>query len=668
MRAVNLLPRDLERQRSDGGRAPVLLAGGGIAAVTAAAVVLFMSASGSVSEQRSQLESVEASIARIPAAGQPAVAPGTIAQERTDRVTALAAAMSTRVPVDRLLRELAYVLPEDAWLTGLTASAPTAAAPTGAPAGAAAPATSVPNVTIQGATYSHQSVARVLARLAALPTLSDVRLTASARIEPEAPASDGRGQEEEEGQEAEARGHVHDHRERSVGWLGMKARFAALPPRAVIAIAVGAVLVYALVLWFLLISPKRAEATTLADDVIAAELRLAEARVSSTRPQPAGTQVSDVVRLAKAMPSSADQPGLVLELDRLARSTGVKLGSITPREMLVTPGSPNAIPVVVTAEGSYRQITRFVRRARELVRVRGGDVRATGRLFAAQAVELTESNAKGFPLLDATITFNAFVYDGPIVAVDSASERGDRRHVEWDVSRERNTVTPEARAARERKQKIFVVVGGLLLLAMLAFQLPKLLGGSSSPEAAPTTTAATPAATGQPAVTGAAPVALVGSTAAGSGKLTSFSVFAAKDPFVQQVVTENGLDAAPRRRSQERWRLDREGRRIHDEVRDRQDHGRRSHDRHRERRPAGARAGHEVPRRRSAVRSRRREARLEVGGGRDRRRRLLGRREDDDAEGRQADHAREHHDRRPLQDLARLRRQRGLRAEAAPKP
>ena len=103
--------------------------------------------------------------------------------------------------------------------------------------------------------------------------------------------------------------------------------------------------------------------------------------------------------------------------------------------------------------------------------------------------------------------------------------------------------TTNPRAARERKQKIFVVVGGLLLLAMLAFQLPKLLGGSSSPEVVPATTAATPAAPGQPAVTGAAPVALVGSTAGGSGKLTSFSVFAAKDPFVQQVVTENGLDA-----------------------------------------------------------------------------------------------------------------------------
>lgn len=190
MRAVNLLPRDVERQGADAGRTPILVAGGGIAAVTAAAVVLFISASGSVSDQRSQLESVEAAIAPLPGTGQPAVAPSAIAQERTDRVAALAAALSTRVPVDRLLRELAYVLPEDAWLTGLTASAPATTAPTGAPAGSATPtATATPGVTIQGATYSHQSVARVLARLAALPTLADVRLTASARVE--AAASEG---------------------------------------------------------------------------------------------------------------------------------------------------------------------------------------------------------------------------------------------------------------------------------------------------------------------------------------------------------------------------------------------------------------------------------------------------------------------------------------------
>jgi hypothetical protein len=102
-------------------------------------------------------------------------------------------------------------------------------------------------------------------------------------------------------------------------------------------------------------------------------------------------------------------------------------------------------------------------------------------------------------------------------------------------------MTPEARAARERKQKIFVVVGGLLLLGMLAFQLPKLLGGSSSAEAAPTTTT-TSVVPGQPTPTGA-PVSLAGAVpAATSGKITSFSVFAPKDPFVQQVVTDNGLE------------------------------------------------------------------------------------------------------------------------------
>jgi Tfp pilus assembly protein PilN len=191
MRAVNLLPVDLETRRFEAGRLPVLVAGGGIAAVTAAAAVLFIGASGSVSDQRAQLESVEAALARIPAQGQKsAVAPGTIAQERSDRVTALAAALTTRVPVDRLLGELAYVLPEDAWLTGLTASAPTAA--TAAAPGAAPGVEATPGITIQGATYSHESVARVLARLAALPTLTNVRLSASARVEPVAPEGDSK--------------------------------------------------------------------------------------------------------------------------------------------------------------------------------------------------------------------------------------------------------------------------------------------------------------------------------------------------------------------------------------------------------------------------------------------------------------------------------------------
>jgi len=105
-------------------------------------------------------------------------------------------------------------------------------------------------------------------------------------------------------------------------------------------------------------------------------------------------------------------------------------------------------------------------------------------------------------------------------------------------------VNPAERAARERKQKIFVVVGGILLLAMLAFQLPRLLGGSSSPAAAPaaeTTFASDPTGTVPPRVTNVALVDTDRRLEATPGKLTSFSVFAAKDPFVQQVKTESPL-------------------------------------------------------------------------------------------------------------------------------
>jgi hypothetical protein len=99
-------------------------------------------------------------------------------------------------------------------------------------------------------------------------------------------------------------------------------------------------------------------------------------------------------------------------------------------------------------------------------------------------------------------------------------------------------MSPEERAARERKQKIFVVAGGLFLVALLAIQLPKLLGGSSSESTAAAETT-TPVAAAQAVATaaGGAPVVSISPPTTGaSEKLTSLSMFARKDPFVQQQV------------------------------------------------------------------------------------------------------------------------------------
>lgn len=194
----------------------------------------------------------------------------------------------------------------------------------------------------------------------------------------------------------------------------MRARVASLSSRQQAAVAAIAIVVFALAVWFVGVAPKRAEAARLADEVAAAELRLSELKATA-RPERGNSAVVDVFRLAKAMPSSSDQAGLVLELDRLAHRSGLTLKSITVQDTVVTPGVPTTVPVIVTVGGTYRQVTRFLRSARELVSVRNGTLRATGRLFTVQSIDLVESKTAGFPQLESTIGLNAYVYDGPVV-------------------------------------------------------------------------------------------------------------------------------------------------------------------------------------------------------------------------------------------------------------
>ena len=114
---------------------------------------------------------------------------------------------------------------------------------------------------------------------------------------------------------------------------------------------------------------------------------------------------------------------------------------------------------------------------------------------------------------------------------------------------------PDLKAQKERKQKIFVGVGAVILVGVLAFELPGLLKHSSSSTAAPaaTTTADGTTTPAGGVVTPAPPtpvnvsatrysanvagVVLAPATTpdAVQGQLWSFSRFKAKDPFVQQI-------------------------------------------------------------------------------------------------------------------------------------
>jgi hypothetical protein len=114
----------------------------------------------------------------------------------------------------------------------------------------------------------------------------------------------------------------------------------------------------------------------------------------------------------------------------------------------------------------------------------------------------------------------------------------------------------DIRAAKDRRAKKLAIGGAVLLVAILAFELPHYLGGkSNSPSAAGTTTSttpgsATPGATSTPVATApgtAAAVPVVASTTLPKNsdvaptrtksQLYSFGTFSGKDPFVQQVAT-----------------------------------------------------------------------------------------------------------------------------------
>ncbi|HSC91394.1 MAG TPA: hypothetical protein VLB86_07060 [Gaiellaceae bacterium] len=112
--------------------------------------------------------------------------------------------------------------------------------------------------------------------------------------------------------------------------------------------------------------------------------------------------------------------------------------------------------------------------------------------------------------------------------------------------------------AKEARQKKIAAVGGVLLLAVVAFQAPrtmKLLNGAEETAAAPpavtapAATTATPAAAGggtvaAPAGGGDAAVASDVSPEPGGGQLVSFTRFASKDPFVQQIDPSAAVPAA----------------------------------------------------------------------------------------------------------------------------
>jgi Tfp pilus assembly protein PilO len=165
--------------------------------------------------------------------------------------------------------------------------------------------------------------------------------------------------------------------------------------------------------WFLLISPKRADAVRYQAQIADVKKEIADRRAASTSRQVrAAVKTADLFRLAKAMPAEEDMAAIILELNRVATDAGILFESITPQPQVAGDGY-RVLPISLVFSGNFYTLSDFLFRLRQLVQVRDGDLTATGQLFTVDTLAFLEDSDRKFPFIRASLTIDAFVFGAP---------------------------------------------------------------------------------------------------------------------------------------------------------------------------------------------------------------------------------------------------------------
>jgi Tfp pilus assembly protein PilN len=193
MRAVNLLPKDLQARKSIRQEDPAVVVGSALAVIVMIALgAAFYTAHTKAAAAEKRLTAARLELGRLslkqhpqPKPVKPAVPitpivpPPSITGQEATWLSAVSTNLSQRIAWDRLLREVSLVMPDDVTLTSLTMTAPTTAPTTPGVVATGAAASPAQGFTISGNAFSYDSVARLLSRLALVPDLSDVTLTST---------------------------------------------------------------------------------------------------------------------------------------------------------------------------------------------------------------------------------------------------------------------------------------------------------------------------------------------------------------------------------------------------------------------------------------------------------------------------------------------------------
>jgi hypothetical protein len=224
--------------------------------------------------------------------------------------------------------------------------------------------------------------------------------------------------------------------------------------KIILAVAVAAAVLAGF--WFLVLAPKRLEATRLDAKITSKQAEAAQAqqqRVSYEKARASyKANYTKLVSLGKAVPADDDVRSLMVQLDSVAGNThvgfdkvdvGSGAASVAPSTTTTAPTgttgatattaptlapapglSPigttgvSALPFALSFSGSFFNLSTYFDRLENFVAVRNQHVRAKGRLLRIESIDITPGST-GWPSMTAAVGAASYVID-PIPALGAA--------------------------------------------------------------------------------------------------------------------------------------------------------------------------------------------------------------------------------------------------------
>lgn len=177
MRAINLLPPRYQPARASGQRTGIAYAAVGILAVLLVMIVAYVLTNNSINDARDKTAQAQQEQQVAQAKIGQLQSYGDFATLKASREAAVKGVADARFDYERLMREIALVLPHNTYLTQLNSTGAAGAADQTAATGTTT--ATGPTITVNGCAPSHRGVADAIVRMRKLHNVQDVELKTS---------------------------------------------------------------------------------------------------------------------------------------------------------------------------------------------------------------------------------------------------------------------------------------------------------------------------------------------------------------------------------------------------------------------------------------------------------------------------------------------------------